>query len=222
LGCLFGHHQTNFFGAYDHIFLDYNFAPGESYQEERWQNFLTETILLIAQTNLLTSNGNIWLPDWTQVTDLAKSPKIQDWFDVEEVGQDKNPLVRATSILLQDDQNFRSDTFTTCPKFWKFKMKKRSSRSNAISLLKSTIKSIDQVPSVLEGFEMLRGQSAAFPLVLDPENDPPGPLLEYFRALRASINQTMQLNVIIDRAGNYYFEKTEHTEVERAKKTKRN
>jgi len=99
LGILLTFHGENYFEAYDHIMLDYHFAPGSEYQVT-WQSFMEKTLPIIATTNLLSKDGIVWLPGWDLTDNACKDSKITHLYSVEKIMDPReHPLFVATEAV---------------------------------------------------------------------------------------------------------------------------
>jgi hypothetical protein len=196
---LFAHHQEHFFQHYKEIYLDYNFSPGENYQET-WKNFLNQTIPLIGATNLLCDGGVIMLPSWSVVSEAIENRDLKEWFETTEVDQEANSLFLASSSLREKDQRFDKFADPLNKRFFQLKLRKSNSRSDAIQVLDQTIKVHHRPAGVKEGFKKLMGQSSATPVtLLDEENA--GPLIGYYRRLQECKQDHVFLKLSLERNG---------------------
>ena len=75
LGHLVKRYKTNYYNKYDIIILDYNFMPGNSYQENL-KTFLTHFIPTVIESGVLKSNGCVFLPTWNVFKDIFKQIEL--------------------------------------------------------------------------------------------------------------------------------------------------
>lgn len=99
---------------FDHIILDYFFSP-VGWARERWtDNFFRETLPRFATDNVLSADGEIWLPNLNCVQELMESyaDVLQEHFTWELVADPKkNPLYLATEAI-EDELLLCPDTLT--------------------------------------------------------------------------------------------------------------
>jgi hypothetical protein len=85
--------QMNSYCLFDHIALDYFFAPGpDNYQEQCWGSFLEEDLPNLSATNILADCGSIWLPAWDCVVDRLNRVEILTRYHVIPVPKETHPL----------------------------------------------------------------------------------------------------------------------------------
>lgn len=99
LAKLLAFHREKYFEAYDHVVLDYNFAPGSEYQDT-WRTFCEKTLPLMATTNLLSKDGIVWLPGWDLTDKACNNSNIKHLYQVEKIMDPReHPLFIATEAV---------------------------------------------------------------------------------------------------------------------------
>jgi hypothetical protein len=85
-------YQLNTVDRYQHIMIDYFFAPGNQYQAT-WEKFVSDVMPHLVETSILNQGGSVWLPCWEplmmKVKETAALAKIYQIFWVQS---EQHPL----------------------------------------------------------------------------------------------------------------------------------
>lgn len=203
---MLSYHQEHFFGAYDAIIIDYNFAPGDTYQSERWQGIIEKTLPAIALTNLLSRNGKIWVPKWNLVKEAANE-SVLCWFNLKCLDDPKDHPLHIATLAAQELHNFVLEA----PKgYYLFSLNKSNEPSDAICELDKLIKrkeSPNRNPRVISGLDRMRdrvrGLSTRYPIIVDDET---GPLHGLYATLKSKNKNSLRFTGRIDAAGIFFYE----------------
>jgi hypothetical protein len=91
---LFEKYQFNALFRYDHIMIDYFFAPGDEYRQT-WVPFVEKVVPELHST-ILAKGGSIWIPAWTPLLQSIHKKNLEELYDIYYVPPEKHPLYIAT------------------------------------------------------------------------------------------------------------------------------
>lgn len=100
---LVGKYQLNLYSRYEHIIIDYFFAPGGQYQST-WVPFVKEVVPHLHETTILKNGGSVWLPCWEPLVEALMEGQLENTYEIFWTPSESHPLwnpsVAAQAILL--------------------------------------------------------------------------------------------------------------------------
>jgi hypothetical protein len=107
---LFAKYQFNALFRYDHIMIDYFFAPGGEYQTT-WAPFVEKVVPELHNT-ILAKGGSIWIPAWPTLLQSILDKNLEELYDIYYVPPEKHPLYIATEKAEKIVQTTLKRSFT--------------------------------------------------------------------------------------------------------------